>query len=324
MEEYMGTLYLRGRIWWIKYYHNGEMVRESSGSTTKMIAKKLLAKRDAELSMGQLPGVYFERVTVKQIMDDMLADYRINELKSLRRAEQSTVHILRVFKGYTVPQVTTPRINSYILQRLDEGAARATVNRELSALKRAMNLGARQTPPIVARVPHIPMLKENNVRTGFFEHEDFLAFREVLPSYLREFVTFAYKTGWRRAEVCTLAWAQVDLKRGTAKLDPGTTKNNEGRMVFLDEELQGMLQRLHRKRSSLLPWVFLNKGGTNRIKQFHKTWHAACLKAKIGPRMFHDLRRTAVRNLVRSGVPEAVVMKISGTKHDRFLIGTIS
>ena len=310
----MGTLYLRGKTWWIKYYHNGEMVRESSGSGKKMIAKELLAKREAELVQGQLPGVYFERVTLKQIMDDMLADYRINELKSLKRAEQSTAHLLRIFKHYTVLQVTTPRINSYIIQRLDEGAARATINRELSALKRAMNLGAKQTPPIVSRVPHIPLLKENNVRTGFFEHEDFLVFREALPPYLREFVTFAYKTGWRRSEVCNLKWAQVDLKRGTASLNPGTTKNNEGRLVFLDEELKGMLKRLHRNRSSLLPWVFLNEKGDDKIKQFHKTWRAACLKTKIGQKIFHDLRRTAVRNMVRSGTPEAVVMKISGHK----------
>ncbi|WP_248635550.1 site-specific integrase [Desulfatibacillum aliphaticivorans] len=114
--------------------------------------------------------------------------------------------------------------------------------------------------------------------------------------------------------LCRLTWAQVDLNRGTAKLDPGTTKNNEGRLVFLDEELQGMLKGLHKKRKSLLPWVFLNERGTGRVDQFSKSWANACTKAKLGHRLFHDLRRTAVRNMVRSGVPEAVVMKISGHK----------
>ena len=69
----------------------------------------------------------------------------------------------------------------------------ATINRELSALKRMLNMGARQTPPKVDRVPYIPMLKENNTRKGFFEHGDFIALRDKLPDYLKGFVTFAYE-----------------------------------------------------------------------------------------------------------------------------------
>ena len=73
----------------------------------------------------------------------------------------------------------------------------ATINRELAALKRMLNLGAVQTPPRVDRLPFIPMLKENNTRKGFFEHGDYLALRDTLPEHLKGFVTFAYKTGWR-------------------------------------------------------------------------------------------------------------------------------
>ena len=96
-----------------------------------------------------------------------------------------------------MPEITTPRIQHYIEKRLEEGKLNATINRELSALKRILNLGLQQTPPKVDRVPHIPMLKENNIRKGFFEHGDFIALREALPSYLKGFVTFAYKSGWR-------------------------------------------------------------------------------------------------------------------------------
>jgi integrase len=88
---------------------------------------------------------------------------------------------------------------------MDEGATNATINRELSTLKRMLNLGAKQTPPKVDRVPHISMLKENNVRRGFFEHSEFVALRNALLSYLKGFVTFGYKTGWRFSEVAKIS-----------------------------------------------------------------------------------------------------------------------
>lgn len=114
------------------------------------------------------------------------------------------------------------------------------INRELAVLKCLLNLGAQQTPLKVDRVPYIPMLKEDNVRKGFFEHGDFLALRTALPSYLKGFVTFAYKVGWRVSEMRGLTWRQVDLNRGIVRPEAGETKNAEGRTVYLDDEL--MLQ----------------------------------------------------------------------------------
>jgi integrase len=114
------------------------------------------------------------------------------------------------------------------ITRAKDGASKASINRELSALKRMLNLGARQTPPRVERVPYIPMLKENNVRTGFFEHNEFLALREGLPEYLRGFATVAYKTVWRSSEIANLTWRQVDLDQGIVRLEVGETKDNEG------------------------------------------------------------------------------------------------
>ena len=90
-----------------------------------------------------------------------------------------------------------------------------------------LNLGARQTPPKVDRVPYIPMLKENNVRQGFFEHGEFLALRDALPDFLKGFVTFAYKTGWRVSEITGLTWNKVDLEQGIVRLEAGETKNED-------------------------------------------------------------------------------------------------
>lgn len=117
------------------------------------------------------------------------------------------------------------------------GYWRESINRELSALKRMLSLGIKQTPPLVERMPYIPRLKENNVRKRFFEHDEFVALRGNLPDYLKGFVTFAYKVGWRSSELTNLTWKNVDRKQSIVRLEVGETKNDEARTVFLDADV---------------------------------------------------------------------------------------
>jgi integrase len=161
------------------------------------------------------------------------------------------------------------------------------------------------------------MLKENNVRKGFFEHGDFLALREALPDYMKGLVTFAYKTGWRVSEIEGLTWAQVDLANGIVRLEAGATKNDEGRTVYLDKELQKVVKsqsKARKERTKIIPHVFTNEWGSGPVKDFRGAWAKACETAEIGKRLFHDFRRTAVRNMVRAGIPERVAMMVSGHK----------
>lgn len=259
----MGSLYKRGKTWWLQYHRNGKCFRESSGTTKKMVAKKLLDRREGEIAQGKLPSILFEKVTFDDLAEDFLRDYRINQKKSLDRAELSVGHLRTEFGGIKIPGITTPHIQRYVSERIkwtckvcdhrfhfnDErhcpkcgktevkkGAANATINRELSALRRMLNLGARQTPPKVNRVPYIPMLKENNTRKGFFEHGQFLALREAIPDYLKPFVTFGYKVGWRDKEIALLKWGEnVDRANGIVTLEVGETKNSEARTTQLHQ-----------------------------------------------------------------------------------------
>jgi integrase len=338
----MGSIYKRGKVYWVKYYRNGKPYRESTKSHKEADAKRLLKKREGEISQGKLPGIYFDKVRFDELAEDFLRDYRINQKKSLIRAQRSVNHLMKAFEGFRVVDITTPQIEDYIENRLEwtcneclkkfsaqdecpicgsydlkPGAANATINRELSALKRMLNIGAHQTPPKVDRVPYIPMLKENNVRKGFFEHGDFLALRKTLPSHLQSFATFAYKVGWRLDEIEGLTWDQVDRVQWIVRLEVGETKNDEARTVYLDNELKEVFKHQWKTRKSndtILPYVFLNEKGTDKVKRFDKSWNTACKTARIGKRIFHDLRRTAVRNMVRSGIPERVAMMISGHK----------
>ena len=282
-----------------------------------MVAKRLLDRKEGELSQGKLPGILFEKVAFEELAADFIRDYKINKKKSIVRARRSVGHLKKTFEGMVVPQITSPKINEHIELRIDEGAANATINRELSALKRMLNLGARQTPPKVDRVPYIPMLKENNARKGFFEHEEYLSLKAVIADYLKGFITFAYKSGWRFSEIVNLKWSNVDLGSRVVWLYSGTTKNDDGRTIYLDDELIIVFEEQKRRQLNsgrISPYVFSNNQGTDRIVDFRKSWKKACKTAGIPGRIFHDFRRTAVRNMVRAGIPERVAMMISGHK----------
>jgi integrase len=265
---------------------------------------------------------YFDGLRVTQITTPLIQayiEYRsldLVRLKKLIEEGHGEVEISDILHA-SPENVSRACRSKDKISRAKHGASKASINRELSAMKRMLNLGARQTPPKVERVPYIPMLKENNVRKGFFEHHEFLALREALPEYLRGFATFGYKTGWRSSEITNLTWRQVDLDQGIVRLEVGETKNNEGRTVYLDDELKEALERqreFRKQAGALTPYVFTNPEGTDKIKDFRKSWLTACKNAGLGKRHFHDLRRTAVRNMVRAGVPERVAMMVSGHK----------
>jgi len=161
-----------------------------------------LEQREGEIAQGKVPGVYFDKVTFDELAEDFLADYRINGRKSLERAECSTKRLGDYFGNIRASSIDTPLIKKYIEKRQGEKAANATINRELAALKRAFSLAIMADK--IDRCPHIPKIREDNVRKGFFEHSEFLALKDGLPEYLRGFVTFAYRLGWRKAEITNL------------------------------------------------------------------------------------------------------------------------
>jgi hypothetical protein len=96
----MGSIYKRGKTFWIKYYRNGKPYRESTQSKKESDAKRLLKKREGEISNGKLPGIYFDKVRFDELAEDFLTDYRINQKKSLVRAEHSVGHLKKAFEGH--------------------------------------------------------------------------------------------------------------------------------------------------------------------------------------------------------------------------------
>jgi integrase len=165
----------------------------------------------------------------------------------------------------------------------------------------------------VPRVPPFPHLKENNVRQGFVTPEQFAKLLAHCPDqWLRAMLETALSYGWRVSELLSLRVSQVDLGARTIRLDPGTTKNREGREVTI--ESGALLQLLRHCVEGKRPEDHVFTRGEKPIRDFRKSWSNLCTAAGVGGLLFHDLRRSAARNLRAAGVPEEIIMRIAGWK----------
>lgn len=312
-------------IWWIRYQVDGRPQCVSSYSTKREDALKLLKEREGDVVKGVPLVASIGRVTFEEAADDLLNEYQVNRRRSLHTAKLRLRNYLTpYFRQRRLSTITTADIRVFITQRLAAGAAAGTINRDLALLKRMFTL-ALQGGKLMTR-PYIPLLKESNIRRGFFEPEQFRSVTRHLPVHMQPVVEFAHITGWRTpSEILPLEWRQVDMTAGEVRLDPGTTKNGDGRVFPFTTELRRVLDQQQAvatqlKQQGLIPrYVFCfteGKKAGKRITEsgFHKAWRKARYDADCPGRIPHDFRRTAVRNLVRAGVPERVAMQLTGHK----------
>jgi len=294
-----------------------------------------LKAREGRAAIGQpiLPKV--DRIRVEELLDDLRAHYETTGQRTLREVDTCLTPLKSFFTGYRASIISGAILTEYIQRRQAATVANGTINRELSLLGTAFRLGEEHGK--VLRAPTIHLLKEATPRQGFFEEADFRAVRARLPKDLRVAVTIMYTFGWRLSEVMGLRVADVDLNAGTLRLEPGTTKNREGRVVYLTPELEVLIREqidrvlaVSRKLNRVLPWLFPHLSGcytgTPR-RSFYKAWQAACEQTGLGTMLEvapgrkswrgmipHDFRRTVVRNMEWNGVPRSVAMELTGHK----------
>jgi integrase len=308
-----GTVYRRGKHLWLSYYRDGRRIREPVRTKDPAEARRLLNQKLGRIAEGTFTGPEADRVTFEQLAQGLLEDYQLNGRRSLKWVRiKVDKHLLPFFTGKRAHLITTSDIRAFVTRRQKQGASNAEINREIAALKRAFNLGLQGGT--ISRKPQFIRLSENNVRRGFFERREFEALLANLPDYLRASVTFAYLTGWRlQSEILTLTWDRVNLEEGSIRLPKGSTKNREGRVIFLEGELGGLMNRQWSEHRTLFPdcqFVFHRRG--TPIRDLRTAWANACRSAELSGKIPHDFRRTAVRNMVRSHIPERVAMEISG------------
>ena len=306
-------IYKRGPVYWIRYHHRAREYRESSRSTERADAVALLRQRLAGLNQGKPGGRAEERVTFEDMAADYLAERTLKNVPAARLqwSRARVAHLKTFFRGMRAADITTATMREYAKRRLAEGATAGTVNRDFGVLSRLFTLALQAGQ--VSRRPYIPRLPEGQPRQGFMEHDEYLTLRKHLPSEYRDVLDFGYLTGWRRGEVLTLEWQDVDRAAGVIRLRPEMCKTREGRVLALSAPMRALVERRWHARRLGCPLVF-RRDGYLLEHHFEGPWRRASKAAGVPGRLFHDLRRTAIRNMVRAGIPERVAMQMSGHK----------
>ena len=311
-------LYQKRGIWYADLgVIDGRHVRESLKTTDEGEAMKRLARLRKARERGLYAPPAERNVTVRELLSDLEADLRLRGVAGLGKI-RSHIKTLRVELGHRqAANLDTASIRQYQQGRLDEGRAPATVNRECERLRQAFRLGARSTPPKLKTVPYVPLLTVHNARQGFLGKGDLQALlRAIIDPDVRDFLEWFAWTGMRPGEIRSLTWAAVDREAGTINLDPKDDKGRRGRVIALEGPLGAIMDRRWKARRLDTPLIF-HRTSRNQpgqpVKAYTKLWRAALKTAGLPPAMRpYDLRRTALRNLIRGGTDYTVAMRISG------------
>lgn len=312
-----GRVYRRGKTWWLDFWAHGRRYQESAKTQNEREAHDLLAIRRAEIVQGLFRGLRPERTTIAHLLELVVEDYQEAERKSLPQLHSRIERHLKPKLGkIKSAQFTQRDLKRYRQARRAKGASPATVNRELEVLRRAFRLGAEHEPPLVLATPVIRLDSEDNIRRGFVAHDQYQALRDQLPPHLRLMAIIGYHVGLRAGIIRHLRWDWVDLAGRKIRLPMGTHNKRNPAVVPIYGEMVGALEMALAERDQLFPrcpWVVHIHGRQPNPDITHQGgWKSACRRAGVEGLLFHDLRRSAIRNMRLAGIPETEAMVISG------------
>jgi integrase len=336
-----GRIFQRGSRWWIAFFVDGKEHRLPAG--TEDDAKRLLKAKRKEIAKDAFVAPKDEKRTVGELLEALERDLLQRGAKSMDSFAAHRKAVEDALGKRRATSITTDDVRDFQRARLapplgtaKPGAVRApaTITRYVETLRQALKLAAAEGK--LARLPHFPMLREDNVRRGFFELEEFEKVEAALPNPINDAARFGWLTGWRKGEIVEMTWDQVDMRSGEVRLFD--SKNGRGRVLEFDDDLKALMEKRLALRTfdgpngpALSAYVFHDKGAP--VIDFRKSWQRACIAAGVGRmvkdetdpdgerefyvgRLFHDLRRSAIRDLVRAGVSPTIARGISGHQSD--------
>jgi len=304
----------RGNVWWMSFPYQGRQVRKSTGTSDKRLADAILSKIKVQIVEGR----FFDRLeeqerTFGELMDRYEREHIVK--RASQRSFRGYVRRLRAFFGNrTLAEITPRLIVDYKNQRLAAGKAPATVNRELSAIRKAFNLAVKEWEWCRSNpVSRVSMEKENNKRDRWLSDEEEGRLLDACVPWLRNLVLFALCTGMRMGEILELTWRGVDFIRRTGTVF--RSKNGERRTIPLNQTVLAVLKEKARVRSIRTDLVFCSKAQTPlESGHLRRSFRLALKKAVIEDFHFHDLRHTFATRLVQAGVDLYKVQRLLGHK----------
>lgn len=305
----MGVL-KKGGSWFIDYRVGGRRKREKIGAS-KRLAETVLAKRRAEIAEGR----FLDRKRIpKTRFRDFAAEYLVYSEANKRNYSRERYvmrHLIEAFGDQCLHEVTVWRVERYKASRR-KLVSPATVNRELTLLKHMFTKAIAWEKAAGNPVKAVRLLRESNGRVRFLSREEEDHLLAECGEQLRVLVVAALHTGFRRGELLSLCWSDIDLDNGLITVQASYAKNGERRSVPISRTLRGVLVGL-RGSSSGSDNVFRNRHGRSYISPT-SAFEAAVNRAGLTDFRFHDLRHTFASRLVMGGQDLRTVQELLGHK----------
>jgi integrase len=338
----LATIYKREKkdgsfTFWTKFRRDGQLIRTNTGTDNRQKAEKFLRSQLGAIDQGMDPTVDPRRVTYQQIRDNLVAHYQTSRCREEKEYTKRLAHLDGFFARHRAAAITEPEITRYIEFRQGQLVHRAngpatppsnaTVNRELLVLNKMLKRAHRAR--LLVHLPTIETLEEAAPRSGFVSVDQFELIRKHLAADLQVIAVLGFTFGMRVGEILGLNWDNVDFEAREIRLDAGTTKNDDGRTLPFTDEVEVLLQEQRARVAAHVDQfpdkkfpecVFPTLPGAPvpskligmRRNGLERAWAAATKAAGLDGILFHDLRRSAVRNLIRAGVSQTVAQTISG------------
>lgn len=250
MKRGEGTLYRQqnSRFWWYRIGFQGRIICASTKTTDARAAREVLKQKYRELEAAKggfvtMPGPEAKRVTVGQLLDELLADYELHGRRSIKGVRSHVKRVREELGEIRAVDLKPKDLTGYQIARRKADAAGGTINRELALLRRAARRFLEEQRLSMPRVTPLP----ENVREGFFTQTEVAKLVKHLPEDLHDFVWFAFLTGWRKGEIALLKWADVDEEAKTLRLSWRKSKNSQARTMALAGELANIMKRCGRR-----------------------------------------------------------------------------
>jgi len=316
-----GTVYIREtkggkKRWYIEYRGDtGKRIRRIVPHAQEREEALFELRSEIQKSFEEAHGISRNKTKVlySKLADHYLEDYaKVNNL-AWKRVQSCLKQLSGFFGKFYLQNITPLLIEKYKQKRLSDGIKPASVNREMSVLKRSFNLAITWKMTKENPVKEVRFLRQPEPRERILSEEEEKKLLEMSTMHLKPIILTALRTGMRKNEIVNLKWEQVDLHH--KEIDVIKTKSGKKRIIPINEDLYGLFVSLYNQNKGsefVFQYADLKTGEIKHIRYFRRAFENACRRAKIVGFTFHDLRHTFASRLVRSGVDLITVRDLLG------------